>query len=536
MKKTKISVLIFAALFGATQMSAVASNGDSDKQYAAAYSAINDSITKNDIDAVVVLSQLAEKKHPQSIMAMGEVYGKGVGVKQDFAKAATYYNQVINMGYPGAKKALKELEANKSYASRINSIRQGVKQGNAKSCGELGWCYANGIVIDFDNERAIECFNLGAEKNDAFSMYQLGLRYYMGYGVAQDVDKAVKLIEKAAQGGNADAQYQMALMCDEAYPLTKNNAAAVAWYDKAVAQNHSGAMYNSALQYLNGSSRAENATKAVELLQKASEQGNAEAAYLLGSIYEDGKGVKGDVQSAVKYYTLAFENGCYDAAASLARVYMFDFNDKTNATKWLDVASKYGVLKGEYYRFIMQNVADVKTLEKKSKNKDVTATKMLAICYHEGFGVKKDDKKSFKYMKEAAKTDRDACYQLAQYYVNGIGTKKDYKKAVECFVQYDPMCAEVELYSNAAAHQNKFNSYKQLANTGNAEGYFMLHLCYKHGFGVEQNSYMSHEMLVNAAALGHKFAQRELSAYWAAKDDAFSAVKSQYWTSKYQVK
>ena len=536
MKKTKISVLFCTALLSVAQVSAFASNGDKDKQYVAAYEAIKDSIIKNDKEAVAVLSQLANANHVQSIMAMGEAYSYGIGEEQDFEKAKKYYNKAVSLGYPGAKVALKEVETLKSYASRINAIRQSAKQGDAKAYGELGLCYANGIVVDYDNAKAIECFNIGAEKNDALSMYELGVRYYIGYGVTQDVNKAVKLFEKAAKAGNANAQYQMALMAEEAAHVEKNNTVAVAWYDKAIAQNHAGAMYNTALHYLNGWVRSADKKNAVDLLQKASNQGNAEAACLLGQLYEKGIAVKADANKAVQYYTLAFENGCKEAAVSLGRVYMFDFNDKVNSIKWLDVAKNYGVLQGEYYRYIMQNVADVKTLEKKSKDKDVTATKMLAICYYEGFGVKKDDKKSFKYMKEAAKTDRDANYQLAQYYIDGIGTKKDYKKAVECFEKYDPMCVEVSLFSNALTHQSQFDAYCQSAKSGNAESYYMLYLCYKYGFGVKKNNFLSHEMLVNSAALGHNPAQRELSAYWSNKTDDFSVVKSQYWKEKYQVK
>lgn len=534
MKKVKLTVLLSAALFSAVQLSA--SNDVYAKQYAEAFKAINDSTIKNDKAAVAVLSDLADKNYPQAVVAMGQVYCDGISVKPDYDKAQSYYKKASNLGVTGLDYSLRDCEKRKAYATRINQIRQGVKSGNAKACGELGWCYANGVVVDFDNDRAIECFNLGAEKNDPLSMYELGVRYYVGYGVKQDVKKAIGLFEKAAQGGNADAQYQMALMNDEATPVAKNNAVAVAWYDKAMAQNHAGALYNSGLQYLTGSLRTINNTKAMECLQKASDLGNADAAYLLGLLYNQGVTVKADAQKALQYFQLAYSRGCDMAAVEAGKVCMFSQNNKVKAKEWFDKAAKQGIKQGQYYSYVMNNTGDIKALEKKSKDGDVEATKLLAVCYQEGIGVKKDAKKAFKYMKNAADDDRDACYQLAQYYVNGIGVKKDYKKAVEYFKKYDNLCDEIAIYSNAKTHQEQLSAYRKAAAGGNAEAYFMLHLCYENGYGVEANEHMAHQMLVNSASLGHEMAQRKVAAYWSAKNDSFSAVKADYWNAKYQGK
>ena len=533
MKRIKLTVLLCVAMFGAGQI--LASNSDNASQYAEAYKAICDSTIKNDKVAVAVLSDLADKDYPQAVAAMGLVYRDGISVTPDYDKAKAYYNKAINLGVTGLDCYLRDCEKRKAYATRINQIRQGVKSGDAKACGDLGWCYANGVVVYFDNERAVECFKLGAEKNDPQSMYELGIRYFIGYGVEQDINKAVKLMEKAAKGGNADAQYQMALMNDEATPIAKNDAVAVAWYDKAMAQNHADALYNGGLQYLNGSLRTANKAKAMECLLKSSNLGNANAAYLIGTLYCQGKVVSADFQKALKYFQLAYSRG-YDLAAVEAGKVCMLINNKAKAKEWFGKAAQLGLNQGEYYTYVINNTTDIKALEKKSKDGDVEATKLLAVCYHEGFGVKKDDKKAFNYIKKAADDDRDACYQLAQYYVNGIGVKKDYKKAVEYFKKYDNLCAEIAIYSNAKTHQEQLSAYRKAAAGGNAEAYFMLHLCYENGCGVEANEHMAHQMLVNSASLGHEMAQRKVAAYWSAKNDSFSAVKADYWNAKYQGK
>lgn len=536
MRKIKMSILLGIALLGATQVMSATSNEDLAKKYADAYNAINDVSISNDKSAVEVLSGLANENYPQAIMAMGQVYCYGISTAVDFEKAKSFYTQAINLGCPGAVNGLQECEMRQGYYSRIDQIREGVKQGDAKSLGELGICYANGIDVPCNNNRAIECFNLGAEKSDALSMYELGVRYFLGYGVAQDFDKAVKWFKKSAQAGNANAQYQMALMYEEATPLEKNNELAVAWYDKAIAQNHVGALYNTALHYFNGSLREVNTQKAIELLEKASEKGSAEAAYLLGYIYEKGESVIADANKALLYYQMAFNNGSTEAAVGIGRVYAVILNDKVKANEWFDKAVKYGSLQGEYYRNLMNCSNEIKTLEKKSKDGNIEATKTLALCYYEGIGAKKDYKKAFKYMKKAAEKDRNANYQLGMFYAQGVGIKKDYKKAVECFKIFNNKCAEVALFSNATAHQSQVEAYKQASLSGNAEAYYMMYLCYKYGFGVNVNNHLSHEMLVCSASKGHVPAQRQLSAYWLNKGDAYSKVKSECWQNKYQIK
>ena len=420
MKNMKKATLMGVALLGCLQVTAANAN-DYAKQYTQAYSAINDSIVANDKAAVAVLSDLAKKNYPQAVVAMGQVYSYGIDVPQNFAKAKEYYNQAIKLGCQGVDAALRDCNKRQGYASRIAQIREGAKKGDAKSYGELGWCYANGVVVDFSNDRAIECFNLGAEKNDALSMYELGVRHYIGYGVKRDVNKAVKLFEKAAQAGNVDAQYQMALIYDEATPLAKDNAKAVNWYDKAVAQNHDAALYNVALQYLTGSLRGVNKNKAIECLQKSSDLGNADAAYLLGYLYEQGTMVSADPNKALQLYQLSFSRGNCDAAVGAGRIWMFKLKNNVKAKEWFDKAAEKGVKQGEYYRYIMNNSTNIKALEKNAKDGNVEAAKVLSICYYEGLGVAKNDKNAFKFMKKAAEKDADANYQLAQYYINAAG-------------------------------------------------------------------------------------------------------------------
>ena len=511
-------------------------NDDYGAQYEEAFEAINDVYMSNDNEALVVIDSLSKKNFPRAVMTMGSLYCYGIAVEQDLDKAKEYFLKAEKLGCPGVAPALAECEMFQGYVSRINEITDAAEKGDVNAVAELGWCYSNGVGVEYDNDKALTLFTIAATAGNPMALYELGVKYFMGYGVKQNIAEAVVKFEEAANLGYDKAQYQMALMYAEATPLKKDNKKAAEWYDKAVAQNHVDAIYNTALHYFTGSVRDVDMVKSLEYLKKASKMGNANASYLLGVSYDYGKKVDADKTLAIKYYNLAYQYGKAEAMVNLGKLYMCGFKDYKKAAECFSLATDCGLPEGAYYQGLLKYVPSIKNIEKKAKKGDSGAMMLLAECYFEGVGVDKNEKKAFKLMKEASKENHDAIYRMAQCYAKGIGVKKNYAKAVELFKQYDRLCTEVSVYSNAHIHEKQIGAYRQAAATGNAEANFMLYLCYKNGFGVEANQHMAYELLVRSADGGYKSAQRELSMYWANMGDDFSAVKSQYWKAKYNAR
>lgn len=524
-------VLMFAPILRADMV--FNPKGSFDLQYEDAVGVLYDVYQSNDDAALAVIDSLASKDYARAVFMMGTLYCNGIGVEQDFDKAKSYYHRAEKLGCPGVASALAECKKFQSYASRIEAIKDAAEQGNARAMAELGWCYSNGVGVEYDNEQAVNYLKMASELEDPMGMYELGIKLFMGYGVKQNFTEATKMFERSAKRGNKNAQYQMALMYAESTPIAKDNKKATEWYDKAVLQNHADAIYNTALHYFTGSIREKNMEKAMLCLKKASQLGNANASFLLGVSYDQGKKVDEDKKKAIKYYNLAYQNGKAEAIVNLGKLYICDMKDYAKASECFKKAINCGLPEGYYYQGLLRNVPKIKELEQKSKRGDIGATMILAECYFDGIGVDKNEKKAFNLLKKASKGNSDALYRMAQCYAMGVGVKKDYRKAVDLFKQYDQLCTEVSIYSNAHIHEKQIGAYRQAATTGNAEAYFMLHLCYEHGFGVEANQHMAYEMLVRSASGGYKSAQRELSIFWANMGDDFSAVKSDYWKSKY---
>ena len=167
--------------------------------------------------------------------------------------------------------------------------------------------------------------------------------------------------------------------------------------------------------------------------------GDGTICYVLGTMYDEGKdGVSKNKSRALKYYKkscnskLNSENvetigmSCYYAAYFLNNGIGTKIH-KTNAAT--------------YYR-------------KACNNKITNGCFNYALAYLRGDGVKKDDKKAFKYLKKACHADSpdtDSCATISELYANGRGVKKDDKQAFKyakkaCYMGSAVACDNTGVY------------------------------------------------------------------------------------------
>ncbi len=111
---------------------------------------------------------------------VGLMYENGLGVEQDCAQAAFWYEK-------------------------------GVEVGDLTSGYYLGLLYAQGLGVEQDNTQAAELFEsvAGSENKSATGVvdagYELAQLYEQGLGVEQDIDRAIDLYEEAAENGSEEA-------------------------------------------------------------------------------------------------------------------------------------------------------------------------------------------------------------------------------------------------------------------------------------------------------------------------------------------
>ena len=121
----------------------------------------------------------AQKKHPDALCRLGQIYMEGQIVPKSMRIAVDYLKKAIDAG---------SIEANV----------------------ELGVCYANGDGVEQNYTKAVELYEDAAEYGDNEALYNLGMCYYYGAGVDKDENKAKELYLQSAHKGNDEAKQTLA--------------------------------------------------------------------------------------------------------------------------------------------------------------------------------------------------------------------------------------------------------------------------------------------------------------------------------------
>ncbi|MDB3869986.1 sel1 repeat family protein [Candidatus Thioglobus sp.] len=125
-------------------------------------------------------------------------------------------------------------------------------------------------------------------------------------------------------------------------------------------------------------------------------------------------------------------------------------------------------------------------LEKSAKSGDVRAQFSLANVYHNGIGVKTDEKLAFYWYKQVAEQGyASAQFNIANGYYHGIGTTQDLTKA--------------QIWYEKAAEQDFVNAQYNLA------------VMYRRGEGTEVDNELAFHWYERAAQLGYGVAQLTLA-------------------------
>jgi TPR repeat protein len=109
-----------------------------------------------------------------SAVTLGDLYLRGIGVKEDDSKAIEQYTKAAN-------------------------------QGLAEAQYDLGFCYSQGEGVAQDKAEAAKFYRKAADRGLAEAQTALGLCYETGDGVQKDMAQAIKYYQKAANQGEPAA-------------------------------------------------------------------------------------------------------------------------------------------------------------------------------------------------------------------------------------------------------------------------------------------------------------------------------------------
>lgn len=256
---------------------------------------------------------------------LGNLFADGQRVRQDLARAATYFDRSCTGGDADGCTMLgiayyegKGVATNRERSAA--AFAQACELGGATACGNFGLALVKGEGIAKDVGRATIYFAKACDAGNAASCSSLGASYSLGAGVTADAARARRLFKRSCDGGAAGGCYNLGVVYDQGLGVRKDPAQAASLYATACDQDSAEACANLGSLAQNGRGIAKDAGRAADLFRKACDLGDADGCLHLGRVYQAGSGVTRDLNQAEQYFrkALAIEPDKSDARRALS--------------------------------------------------------------------------------------------------------------------------------------------------------------------------------------------------------------------------
>jgi TPR repeat protein len=156
---------------------------------------------------------LADQGNAEAQYALGFMYARGQGVKQNNAEAAKWW-------------------------------RRAADQGNTFAQYNLGALYDNGEGVRQNKGEALKWYHLAAERGNDGAQFSVGLLYFAGVAVPENRVEAAKWWRRAADQGHIGAQAYLGLSYATGLGVPQDNIHAYTWLSVAAARGDQDAVSN----------------------------------------------------------------------------------------------------------------------------------------------------------------------------------------------------------------------------------------------------------------------------------------------------
>lgn len=371
-----------------------------------------------DYNSAIEHYKLSENKY--AYFALGNIYKYGSGVETDYAKAFDYYMRSLSSkgGMPFA-----------SYAvGQAYELGQGVEKDLTSA-------------HNFYAEALTGLEKVFTKNHDDNISYKIGMMYLNGNGTDIDLECAEKYLLLSADSNNYKAQYMLGKLYQSDSKKDLQKAEKILIKGAENAQDKTGLCeYSLGKLYLS----QERYDKAASYLERSAAKDNYYAAYTLGKLYQE---QFNDNTQAEKYLLQAADHKDDTmgiAAYRLGKLYLSE-NNRRKALQYFTNAADKDSIPGMY--------AAGKILLDSKKTTEVS--------------------KGIRYLSSAADKDFEpAIYTLGKYYSSFNNTKaKEYLKR-SAFEYNDPNAQYIlgKVYLSENKHKMAEDCFRRCALNGNDSG------------------------------------------------------------------
>lgn len=288
-----------------------------------------------------------------------------------------------------------------------------------------------------------------ADSGDPYACLGVAYYYHEGKEVDFDIDAAITWYERAAARGCPRAHWELAKLFIEGKEVPPNQGMYLDHLVSASDMGNVDAQYALACEYRWGRILQKDDQKAFECFKRAAEMGHVRSKFMVGYMIQHGivdEGTRGDAEM---WFASVGVSGDADTFLDIGLDYEYGLNgvepSLLEAIRWY----QYGADMGHQKCIICYNSA-VSTLAGKSvdgyegrmeklMNTDVqreTDRREHLLNVADEYLSEGDDKAAFEsYMESAKLGDADGMFAVAMMYHQGIHVKRNDKKALELLMR-----------------------------------------------------------------------------------------------------
>lgn len=439
-----------------------------------------------DYSSAIEHYKLSENKY--AFFALGNIYRYGSGVETDYAKAFDYYMHSLSSkgGMPFASYAVgqayelgqgveKDLSsAHNFYAEALKGLEKVFTKNHDDNISyKIGMMYLNGKGTDIDLECAEKYLLLSADSNNYKAQYMLGKLYQSDS--KKDFQKAEKVLIKGAENAQ-DKTGLCEYSLGKLYLSQERYDKAASYLERSAAKDNYYAAYTLGKLYqkqFNDDALAEK-----HLMHAAEHKDDVMgiAAYRLGKLYL----AQEKFTDAAAYLQRSAAKDNYFAAYALGKLYHEQFNDNTQAEKYLLQAADHkddtmGIVAYRLGKLYLSENNRRKALQYFTNAADKDSIPGMYAAGKILLDSRKSTEvsKGIRYLSSAADKDFEpAIYTLGKYYSSFNNTKaKEYLKR-SAFEYNDPNAQYIlgKVYLSENKNEMAEKCFRQCALNGNNSG------------------------------------------------------------------
>ena len=340
----------------------------------------------------------AEAGNPYAGLGLAYLYHHGKNVDPDPELAIKWYVRSSESGCSRANWELAKIFRDGTIAGKddrkfIHYLKAAAESRSPEAMVDLGFAYLTGIHMERDERTAFKWMYSAACQGNTMAQFMTGYMYGRGIGVPQDISEREHWYVKTGQKGNGDLFYWIGRNFEYGlFNVETDLFEAGRWYKMGADMGHERChiSWQSVLSALDG-----NEHDSLEERETMMMSANAEKEKLVREqalVEADRFFEEGDEENAFNHYKLAAELGNPVAMFTLAMMYHAGVFVKRDDKMAIDLMMKASVAGSEDAQFV------------------------LGTLYEEGRGVKKGLDKAIKYYTMAAANGYlTAYYRLSLY-------------------------------------------------------------------------------------------------------------------------